>query len=221
MFLPDGFRHALAGEHISLTIRGGGLGESFARCPNCSRPLHRIFTVPSEIVASLTGRSWNESVDMLFCWQCRAAEKLIYQSSGEGLRFIDWQTGTEGYPIWEGYPDAFPKFEIPLAPQLDIEKEVMMMLYEHNDHGVNLAPEVLAKLPGDVIRPRHQVGGFPYLEELPPPRACPICGHAMKIFATGSNFNGTQSGFCDYDFVVMVFAMCFDCFVTHAFHQVD
>ena len=192
-------------------------------CPNCGSVVQRMLSIPGSCMAWLTDDAFGADVDLVSCWQCRASWGLTYRGNLEsGVEFLSWVPGRDGYPLWDGYPDAFQQFSIELFEQTPAERELNR--YRLTFPGcLEIREETLKKglLPENYRTPGYYLGGIPVLAQPLEQPVCPLCGDGLKLLATVPNHNGSVTGFFDYDGVVAVFQICLRCGVISSTHQTD
>ncbi len=226
-FTKIGYRTALLDEDVEFELEAGGIPFGLPPCPNCGRLLLRTLSISPAVIRDIMIKTWgnrdkwNNEVDLLVCRNCRAAEELIYQGNiSSGVKFIKWSKGKEGYPLWDDYPEYFDQVLIKFR-QENRKERLLHLVYHDLPYGKFMETVESTDVPlGLVDSPRYQVGGVPYLHELPEPQYCQ-CGNRMICLATVPNWNGSSTGYFDYDYAMILYEVCFDCFIIRVTHQVD
>jgi len=219
-FFPSGVIETLDDVVAILKFRSGGDPDNLPNCPNCHRKMQRHLSIAARTGVLDYIRS---DIDLIFCWQCSAASEISYCGNlKEGIEFIDWfDDPTAQFPPFEPFPQSHPKRSIMFRPITDAEQEIHLMRIQGIPNREILQRSAQLRVDVNVVdEPAYQVGGVPYLYEMPP-YECPKCGQAMKVLATTANQNGTPTGWCGGEDVVMVFQICERCQVIQASHQID
>jgi hypothetical protein len=198
------YRHALCGV------------ERHNICPNCRRPLLRVLTLDTrdprlELNTTTVG---SLPLPLLFCWRCNVSQgPFYYRLLSEPLveLLIYNRGGVEADFPYPDYPDYFPESPVTLAA---IPPDVQERLVKINEGEID---------DMQLGRPRHQIGGIPYLFQYEPERqsSCAVCHAPMPFLATICDDNGDARGFTENSGVQMLFRYCRRCCVVLAYQQCD
>ena len=222
-FFTTGFRESRDDDRVEFIAPSCGL-EDFPRCPSCTNVLQRTLTIPSQIMMELTGSAPFGDQDLLFCWQCYACSGLAYRGSlSSDVQFIDWfkKPIENNYPLWPDYPVGFPARTISFSRQPETEKQILFNAYQSNDFiGIN-QPSPETTNDHFLFDIHYAIGGVPALVHQLETTTCPACHKDMNLLATIPNANGRSTGFCDTEYIAMVYMICPACNCIHATHQVD
>jgi len=160
-----------------------------------------------------------ESLGLFFCWTCNLAQHdLCYEVKPDGgIHLLHYGQGgaVTDFP-YEDYPVFFPAKVVKLREASLEEQEIIAAL---NSRALS-EWQVEAKFPA-LGRPRHQVGGEPYLLGNEMEMRCPLCGRAMPFFASVGDDTGTPRGFTENPYVQVMFHFCRSCQVVGAYQETD
>lgn len=162
--------------------------------------------------------------DLLFCWQCHVSSRLTYRGSIDSqVLFIDWaaQGRKDDYPLWDKYPEHFPLNVLHFRKQALSERAILLRAHASGQYlGIDRT-DLSYEEKSSLFKPAYFIGGVPFLLHRPKVVSCPYCFREMKLLATVPNENGTSTGFCDNEYLVMVYLYCLNCFCVTASHQTD
>lgn len=223
IFFKSGYRESESIVDEAFSATSCGLSE-FPQCPSCGNILQRTLTIPAFVMVDICGGAPYGDQDLLFCWRCYASSMLAYRGSvNSGIAFLDWLNKpiSNDYPLWEDYPVAFPERRLSFTPEADREREILSQAYFSRDYfGLDRSDLGIVER-SSVFRPRYSIGGIPFLMNELMLKVCPCCKGKLNLLATIPNDNGTPMGFCDNEFVIMIYMYCLDCFCIVATHHVD
>jgi hypothetical protein len=185
----DGAPHEFCGAH---SIPG-------AVCPHCAKPLLKLLALDAtdprlELRGAVVGR-----LPLLYCWSCQPEGRPFFyrvEPSG-GVTILSRNDKAEGPPR----PGAYPPEHADLKP-VPLDDQRYLRLWQEG----NMTWEI----PEDLLEPRHQVGGVPFLAQSLDALGCPRCEQPMPFLATlaGDVEDGIQ----------VVFHYCRRCGVVGAYH---
>ena len=192
---------------------------SGAECPNCRRPLLRILEIDARderlgLPVEL-GR-----LPLFFCWRCNLAQKpLQYRVLGaHSIELLDWGEGgvEEDFP-YEGYPEHFSEQGIELSPVGAEESALVQNLNLGRVDPWSLE----ASQRESIHRPRHQIGGEPWLAQPWADLRCVSCGADLRFLAAVADEAPEPRGFTGNEGVQMLFRICERCRVIGAEQACD
>lgn len=157
-----------------------------------------------------------ERVDLLYSWTCAIPEgEFIYRISQGTINIISFTSG-EGYPDFPfaNYPGSFPEIPVSLAVVSDAEATTARILNTNRNF------DAWSK-HGELVRPYHQIGGEPVFIQKYSPMVCPICKKDMAFLAVIGNANWQPHGFCDNDYVQVIYNVCDICFTIGVYNICD
>jgi len=201
----------------------GSPASDSAFCPNCVAPLLRMLSLDlSDQRLGLT-ESGFDLLELLFCWQCGLSQSpFFYQVLSGGRIFIlraESGPPVKGFPRID-YPRAFAEVPARLV-MIDSGLSQLLEQYACSDDGESFEASAWPmETRFAVERPRHQVGGIPFLfdyESL----ICPLCARTMHFLATIADKNPDPLGFVDNAFVQVVFFYCARCGVVGCRQECD
>jgi len=197
--------HELCGENH---LNGAG-------CPNCRKPLLKIFSLDcKDLPVGYAG-----TLHFLFCWTCNIAQKdfLYKHISDNEIELLEFGQGgiVEDFP-YEDYPIAF---EGKKAELQEISKEDQDIIHQVNTEQVE-EYEINQAHP-ELIIPRHQIGGEPYLLNEYRGQKCPQCSQDMKFIASFGDSTGGPDGFTNNEYVQTVYQLCESCNTLGAYQMTD
>jgi hypothetical protein len=196
------FSHTFCGEH---DIEG-------AYCPNCKKPLLRLLSLDTS--DPLVGWPGAEGIlPLLFCWTCNIAQQPFcytwFQSGAVRLDRFGSGGASLGFPYAQ-YPICFPMVEARLVP---IERQQQDLIRGINSGEVDLTDAYETSL--DIAKPRHQVGGEPYMvtawENRHPTPICCHCEADMQFLASMADYCLDPRGFTGDEFVQLLYFVCTEC----------
>ena len=190
-----------------------------SRLPLLHRPLHLIDERPPDS-ASDPGPA---HIPLLFCWTCEGepltyrlfadgAIHVINRAKGKGPRYTDFP--------YSNYPIHFPRKNVVLTR---IRPETEDLIHRSNSDELTSGERFNQRF-ANLLRPRHQVGGEPYLvqgtkRDVHEP--CGLCSQEMPIIATIGDDSGTKKGFVGNSFVQVLFHYCASCRFMSAYNECD
>lgn len=191
---------------------GGACGFAGALSPNNGLPLTQHVLLKAGL-SCLEDIGWSGNMPLLYSWKCAIyTEDFSYRVGDGRIQFIYYGEGvidTEGFPYPE-YPVIFPPVMYHDAPVTTDYFNAVNRLNDMAEQGEPVPPS--GEL-WDLMVPRHQFGGVPYL--LSPAScqaACPSCGNIMPVFATVADDSGvTSKPFFGNAYVQLVYLVCSLC----------
>ena len=186
-----------------------------AECPNCNKPLLKLFTLDSRQLPI----SYDGKIHFLFCWTCNIAQEDFFYKhiSDQKIEILKYGLGgqMDDFP-YENYPISFDSKRAVLKEINDTEQDII--------HKVNTAQaeeyEINQTKP-DLIVPKHQIGGEPYLLNEYRTLACPQCSEDMKFIASFGDRTGSSGGFTNNEYVQTVYQICQNCRTLGAYQMTD
>ena len=190
-----------------------------ATCPNCRLPLLQI--------ASLDGKDERldllgaplSRVPLLFCWRCSVSQGDFSYRLRAGGSSIEILAALRGKPIpdfpYPEYPESFPLELIYLHAVSEFDQAVLVRCSLGEDDY-----ELFRRFP-QLCKPKHQVGGVPFLFDAQREVNCPCCGGQAPLFAAFGDNAGHGLRFTGNDFVQLVFHLCRACRVIAAYQATD
>lgn len=199
-----------------------------ANCPNCDKPLLRLLSLRASDSRLNLDPARHPTVHLLYCWTCSipfgefsyrvnsdASVEVLVVPPRQGPKVEHGEVGP-----YDGYTGVFPHQRVSLCP---ISEEEQSRLAKYR-----IDQAVYEESEDDLFKPRHQVGGFPFVFN-PTKTFCPGCSAEMPILAsicdaaTGNGisdevektFTGSGGG------VQMMFQFCRKCSVVTAYHSMD
>lgn len=206
--VPGGPRHYLGGE-----TRAPG-----AVCPNYRKPLLTLLDLDAHDPTLELQGTGLARFPVLFCWTCPAAlSTVVYRFTGAGgdVALLDYKRGEPAADFpYVDYPASFPRHAVGLVALTPQEQALL--------HDLNSADDSdLAWTHRDLARPRHQVGGEPYLVQPLEEVRCPECQRGMPLFAALSDDALGSLKFADNDFVQALVHLCRPCRVVAVYQRCD
>lgn len=205
----DGWQHRLFGMH---SIAG-------AVSPNSGRPLLRLLQLDMADPKLELNRGPGEVLPLLFSWSCEMSQSpVIYRvKSSAAVELMVYRRGKayDDFPYAE-YPSHFPERTAALVPIPAREQDAIRDL-----NSGRLAPADLPAHQRDLVVPRHQVGGEPFLVQPWESLDCPSCTRPMPFLASIGDDSGTPEGLTGNPFVQTCFSYCRPCRVVGARQQCD
>ncbi len=190
-FGADG-RHEFCGEN---RIRG-------AVCPRCARPLLKLLSFdPTDPRLHLHGAAI-ERLHLLYCWSCQpACRPFFYRLEPDGAVTVVSANERAGGPP---RPVSFPAERADLQPLPEEDQRYLRLWQEGN---------MTWEIPEDLLEPRHQVGGVPFLAQSLDAVGCARCEQPMPFLATLAEdaLGGMQ----------VVFHYCRNCAMVGVYHVAD
>lgn len=157
-----------------------------------------------------------ERLDLLYSWTCAIPEgEFVYRISQGAVKIISFSSGS-GYPDFpfENYPESFPEVPVSLIAVPDSEAATARMLNANR----NFADWSKHR---ELTKPYHQIGGEPVFVQKYSQMACPACKKDMAFMAVIGNNNGQPRGFCDNDYVQVIYNVCDICFAIGVYNICD
>jgi hypothetical protein len=190
-----------------------------AQCPNCRKPLLTLWELDARDPLLGFQAAGLARLSVLFCWTCPVAQSvLMYQlpSAATSFRLLDVASGkpTPDFP-YEGYPIAFASQELTLVALTLEEQDILRRLNVGGD--VDWSDRRYQQLS----RPRHQIGGEPYLVQPLEEVHCSGCGAAMPLFGTVGNDTFGPEKFTDNDYVQTLVHLCRHCWIVAVYQRCD
>jgi hypothetical protein len=211
------FGHAIAGEH---TITGAVCGDRA-----CAAPLLRMLTLDLRdpklafiggFKRCAAGGVPADHLPLFYCWRCGGMPeyRLLENGAVEMLGTMSF-----GPPERPDHPTHFPPHPAVLAP---ISADVQRVISACNDQTLD-SDTKFGERYGHLLRPRHQVGGEPYLSQgsLRDPDECLVCRGPAPILATAADDAGDGRKFVGDSFVHVTFTYCAKCQIVTAQNECD
>ena len=191
-----------------------------AFCPNCHRPLLLLLSLDTKDYRLYLLAVPFPRLFLVFCWTCELSQKLFYYvQNAQGIDILDYRKGQsyDDFP-YRNYPVYFPKANAVLEQIPNGDQEIIRML---NRDAID-SWEVIRSRP-DLAKPRHQVGGEPYLvqQNVYDEIRCLICGKSMPFLAAIGDEALDGIGFTGNEFVQVLFHFCRKCNLVAAYQQTD
>lgn len=191
-----------------------------AFCPNCQRSLLSLLSLDTRDHRLYFREAPFPRLSLMFCWTCELSQKLFYYvQNAEGIDILEYRKGQsyDDFP-YEDYPLYFPKANAMLEQIPTEDQEIIKRL---NRDAIDVW-EVNRSRP-DLARPRHQVGGEPYLvqQNIEDEIRCLICGENMPFLATVGDQAPDGMRFTGNEFVQVLFHCCRKCNLVAAYQQTD
>jgi len=202
-------KHTFCGEN---NLRGG-------MCPNCNRPLLILLTLDSSDYRLNIEKVNFPQLFLLFCWTCQLAQDVFSykQISGKEVKILHFKRGEcySDFP-YDNYPIYFPEADAILRELANEDREIISSL----NSGLLRLSQV-RKLRPDLISPRHQIGGEPYLIQAEGTNEirCLQCESNMPFFTAIADSGPFGTQFTGNDFVQMLFHLCRKCSIITAYQQ--
>lgn len=226
------YDHKLGGRH---EIPGG-------YCQSCRKPLLRMATIDmadkrlrflqpqyfkNEISIEPRGKRLTVQTPhllefpLLFCWTCEKASWFSYRLNHHlGVDVLNNEPGEpkKGFP-YKNYPVAFPERRVKLVPLPPKAQELIRLV------NARKMDEIGYKGPyREILVPRHQIGGEPYLVQGSKPDRdvrCSLCKRVIPLLAAIADDTGTAKGFTGNSYVQVLFHYCVRCGVIEAYNECD
>lgn len=192
-----------------------------AWCPNCNKPLLLFLALDTTDPRLNLKEHPFRILSLFFCWTCNIAQKpLYYQFSVDGsVSLLEYGCGggEPDFP-YEDYPVYFPGAPALLVPIPDVFQTILTLL----NMGEIYAYAIHKRHP-DLQKPRHQVGGEPFLVQQNPDyeMICPLCKRRMPFWASIGDDCLDPRGFTGNEWVQVIYNYCQRCRVIGAFQQCD
>ena len=186
-----------------------------AECPNCRKPLLKIFSLDcQEIPIDFFGK-----LHFFFCWTCNIAQNDFFykNTSSDEIELLVYGQGgvVEDFP-YKGYPIAFDAKNARLLTISDEDQDIIQRVNAEKIEEY----EVIQTHP-ELMVPKHQVGGEPYLLNEYRAQQCPQCKKDMKFIASFGDSTGGPNGFTNNEYVQIVYQVCESCRVIGAYQMTD
>jgi hypothetical protein len=212
-----------------------------AECMTCRRPLLLMLTLdltdkrlkfitkPQRVELLLLGKGPEVTPDfrtltdlpLYYCWAC--GNPLTYRlNKGGGVDVLDHTrlTMADFKPERPDYPQYLPARRLRLTP---IPHDVQKLIHRSNQ-GELKGDEKYSGANSPYLRPRHQIGGEPYLVQgnaSDSRQTCDLCDKDMPIVAVVGDECGRKGGFVGDAFVQVIFHCCDSCQVVVAMNECD
>jgi hypothetical protein len=183
-------------------------------CPNCDKPLLRVMTLDTRDQRLCCTHVPVDRLSLYFCWRCNVAQAPFYYRllTRGRIEILMYGRGgvEEGFPF-SNYPLGFPECAVTLAAMPSSVQERLIRINEGLISDAQWA------------RPRHQVGGVPFLFQYSGMLAlkCAVCHNVMPFLATICDDTGTGQSFTGNRSVQMVFHFCRRCVVVLGYQECD
>jgi len=190
-------------------------------CPNCQRPLLRLLSLNTKDYRLNLHKAPFSRLSLLFCWTCELSQKPFYyvQDASGGIDILQYQKGKayDDFP-YENYPIYFPRANAVLDQIPNGDQEIITAL---NRDTID-AWEINRSRP-DLNRPRHQIGGEPYLVQrnLEDEIRCLMCSEHIPFFAAVGDEAPHGMRFTGNEFVQVLFHYCRECNLVAAYQHTD
>ncbi len=193
-----------------------------AWCPNCDKPLLRFLALDAGDKRLELPLAPHGTVSLFFCWTCNIAQSypFLYAIQGEGsIRLLQYGRGgaIRDFP-YEDYPVHFPLAEAHLVQIPEADQRVIRQINTDEVDWNALHPKYQ-----ELDKPRHQVGGEPYLVQRDRSyrMRCSMCAQPMPFLAAIADSCLDKRGFTGNPYVQVLFHYCRRCTVVGAFQQCD
>jgi hypothetical protein len=184
--------------------------------PNSGKPLLCLLSLDARDIRLGIDFKNEPRIDLLYSWTCGIAEgDFFYKIISGRLEIITYNAGSnyDDFP-YSDYPESFPPILVDLEEVSEEEENIVKRLNDGGDFDLRMEYELLST-------PYHQVGGEPYFVQNYRSENCPICHSEMAFLAAIGNDNGQPLGFCDNEFVQVIFQICPDCILFVAYNICD
>lgn len=196
-----------------------GGAQSWADCPNCQKPMLQLMSLDlRDPRLGLCGTGIS-NLPLLFCWTC-SQQAIAYSFDPRGAcRLLTYRRAAPEkdfpYPDYPVAFDATPLRLIPIPP--DLQHVLLSLNEDEADDWKEL---------GDYLkldRPRHQVGGAPYLVQhnMEERHRCPSCSLEAPFLAAISDEAGHNRSFVGNAWVQVVVHFCARCRIAISYQQCD
>lgn len=192
-----------------------------AFCPNCRKPLLQLMLFDvRDYRLHLEGRGF-PILSLLFCWTCDLSQGLFYYAhlADGSVKILEYRKGQpyEDFP-YENYPVSFPESTAVLEPISSADQDTIRAL-----NSGSLRGSQVRKTQPRLCKPRHQLGGEPYLVQRNMDKVvrCCVCRQAMPFFASIGDDGPEETRFTENDYVQVLFHCCRKCNVVAAYQQCD
>lgn len=224
---PSGFRFAYSVDKRNTRRHFHtfcGRSSSAPLCPNCSLAFQRFAIIDFSDPVLKGCKVTVKQIQLLFCWRCfLSQEPFFYRFDSDGnVVLLSYGVGPPELDFpYENYPEVFPEAALTLIKlhegmTLLQDDYVQARLTEDGTLESTLGDEVVSFIE----RPRHQLGGYPFLYSYVP-HLCPMCDEPMAFLATICDKCTDVRGFVGNDYVQVVFSICDPCGVLCARQECD
>jgi hypothetical protein len=205
------YAHIFCGTH---SLEGAG-------CPNCHKPLLRLFSFDVRDPSLQLAPAPFTALPVLFCWTCNVAQSVFYYriNDDRGIRLLKYMEGgvSTDFP-YEKYPEHFPKRPVRL---IEIPRESQQIIKGLNRNTLDEWKTKQTK--PELCAPRHQVGGEPYLVQKNSDAIveCLVCSAPMPFLACIADDAPNQLSFTGNEYVQVLAQYCKRCRVIGVYQQCD
>lgn len=192
---------------------------SGADCPNCNKKLLRLFSFDAhEFPVDRLSFPFS-TVGLFFCWTCNISQGDFYYKylDDDEIKILQYEKDgvVTDFP-YELYPEYFPESHIEFV---EIDENVQQAVSKLN---LGVEDEInFDKQMRDLIVPKHQFGGEPYLIQPDEIKKCPECLDEMSFLVAVGDDCLDDRGFTGNDFVQTIFKYCPKCFAFCAYQRCD
>jgi hypothetical protein len=184
--------------------------------PNSGRSLLCLLSLDTKDTRLELDFSPEPRIELLYSWTCAIPEgDFFYRICSGSVDIISFRSGP-GYADFPfaNYPDSFPEIPVNLLEVSSEEEFTARLLNKKRDFATRSKYK-------EFSIPYHQIGGEPVFVQDYVAMVCPICKEEMAFFASIGNDNGQPLGFCDNEFVQVIYQVCKECSIFGVYNCCD